>query len=47
MKISQRHAWSLTVDEARNIQETLRYEVITEDKLKQPIQYVAGVDMGF
>ncbi|QDL09036.1 deoxyribonuclease V [Brasilonema octagenarum UFV-E1] len=47
MKISQRHAWSLTVDEARKIQETLRYEVITEDKLKQPIQYVAGVDMGF
>ncbi|MBW4596017.1 MAG: deoxyribonuclease V [Brasilonema angustatum HA4187-MV1] len=47
MKISQRHAWSLTVDEARKIQENLRYEVITEDKLKEPIQYVAGVDMGF
>lgn len=47
MKISQRHAWSLTVDEARKIQENLRHEVITEDKLKEPVQYVAGVDMGF
>jgi deoxyribonuclease V len=47
MKISQRHAWSLTVDEAIKIQENLRDEVITEDKLKEPIQYVAGVDMGF
>ncbi|MBW4635358.1 MAG: deoxyribonuclease V [Iphinoe sp. HA4291-MV1] len=47
MKISQRHTWSLTVDEAIKIQETLRDEVITEDKLKEPVQYVAGVDMGF
>lgn len=47
MKISQRHAWSLTVDEAIKIQENLRDEVITEDKLKEPVQYVAGVDMGF
>ncbi|WP_017314749.1 deoxyribonuclease V [Mastigocladopsis repens] len=47
MKISQRHAWSLTVAEAIEIQEKLRDEVITEDKLKEPVQYVAGVDMGF
>lgn len=47
MKISQRHAWQLTVDEAIAIQEQLRTEVITEDKLKQPVKYVAGVDMGF
>ncbi|WP_414584805.1 deoxyribonuclease V [Scytonema sp. PCC 10023] len=47
MKISQRHAWSLTVDEAIKIQEKLKDEVITEDKLKEPVQYVAGVDMGF
>ncbi|NMG07007.1 deoxyribonuclease V [Brasilonema sp. UFV-L1] len=47
MKISQRHAWSLTVDEAIKIQEELRDEVITEDKLKEPVQFVAGVDMGF
>lgn len=47
MKISQRHAWQLTVDEAIAIQEQLRTEVITEDKFKQPVKYVAGVDMGF
>lgn len=47
MKISQRHPWPLTVDEAIKIQEKLKDEVITEDKLKEPVQYVAGVDMGF
>ncbi len=47
MKIYQRHTWSLTVDEAIKIQEKLKDEVITEDKLKEPVQYVAGVDMGF
>ncbi|ARV61187.1 endonuclease V [Nostocales cyanobacterium HT-58-2] len=47
MKIYQRHPWSLTVDEAIKIQEALKDEVITEDKLKEPVQYVAGVDMGF
>ncbi|GAA6624047.1 deoxyribonuclease V [Scytonema sp. NUACC26] len=47
MKISQRHPWPTTVDEAIKIQEQLQLEVITEDNLKQPLQYVAGVDMGF
>ncbi|KAB8318880.1 deoxyribonuclease V [Tolypothrix campylonemoides VB511288] len=47
MKISQLHTWSLTVDEAIKIQEKLKDEIITEDKLKEPVQYVAGVDMGF
>ncbi len=47
MKISQRHAWELTLDEAIAIQEQLQVEVITEDKFKEPVQYVAGVDMGF
>ncbi len=46
MKISQRHAWPLTVEEAIAIQQHLSPEVITEDQL-QPVQYVAGVDMGF
>ena len=46
MKISQRHAWPLTVEEAIAIQQHLSAEVITEDQL-QPVQYVAGVDMGF
>ncbi|MUG97958.1 deoxyribonuclease V [Scytonema sp. UIC 10036] len=47
MKIYQRHPWPTTVDEAIKIQEQLQSEVITEDNLKQPLQYVAGVDMGF
>lgn len=46
MKITQRHAWGLTVEEARAIQEQLRKEVILEDRL-QNVEYVAGVDMGF
>jgi len=47
MKIYQRHAWQLTLSEAIAIQEQLQAEVITEDKFKEPVQYVAGVDMGF
>ena len=47
MKINQRHAWPLTVEDAIAIQEKLQAEVITEDQLKEPVQYVAGVDMGF
>ena len=46
MKISQRHAWALNVEEAIAIQEQLRGEVITSDQL-EPVQYVAGVDVGF
>ncbi|PMB08993.1 endonuclease V [Fischerella thermalis CCMEE 5273] len=47
MKISQRHAWTLSVEEAIAIQEQMQAEVITSDQLQQPVQYVAGVDMGF
>ncbi|WP_026087676.1 deoxyribonuclease V [Chlorogloeopsis fritschii PCC 9212] len=47
MKINQRHSWTLTVEEAIAIQEQLQAEVITVDQLKEPVQYVAGVDMGF
>lgn len=47
MQINQRHNWNLTTSEAKAIQEELQKEVITEDKFKQPIKYVAGVDMGF
>ncbi|BAZ16663.1 endonuclease V [Calothrix sp. NIES-4071] len=47
MKISQRHEWSLSTEQAIAIQEQLSSEVITEDELKQNIEYVAGVDMGF
>ena len=47
MNICQRHAWPLTVEDAIVIQEKLQAEVITSDQLKEPVQYVAGVDMGF
>ena len=47
MKITQRHGWALTIEEAIAIQEKLRGEIITTDQLPEPVQYVAGVDMGF
>ncbi len=47
MKIYQRHAWNLTIEEAIKIQEQLQKEVITVDQLQEPLKYVAGVDMGF
>ncbi|MBD2664165.1 endonuclease V [Richelia sinica FACHB-800] len=47
MQIYQLHDWPETEKEAIAIQETLKHQVITIDQLKQPIQYVAGVDMGF
>jgi deoxyribonuclease V len=47
MKIYQRHTWPINVEEAIAIQEKLQAEVITEDKFDEPVQYVAGVDMGF
>jgi deoxyribonuclease V len=47
MNIYQSHPWPSTVEEATEIQETLRNQVITTDQFNTPIQYVAGVDMGF
>ncbi|WP_071191612.1 deoxyribonuclease V [Trichormus sp. NMC-1] len=47
MKIQQIHSWPSTVGEAITIQETLQNQVITTDLFKEPIKYVAGVDMGF
>ncbi|MCC5618814.1 deoxyribonuclease V [Nostoc sp. CHAB 5836] len=47
MKIYQKHTWPSTLEEAIVIQEKLQDQVITEDQLEEPIQYVAGVDMGF
>jgi deoxyribonuclease V len=47
MKFYRDHAWPSTLEEAIVIQEKLRDQVITEDQLQEPIQYVAGVDMGF
>ena len=42
----QRHAWDVTPEEARAIQQELRGEVIVEDRLGE-VRTVAGVDVGF
>ncbi|NJL43577.1 MAG: deoxyribonuclease V [Pseudanabaena sp. SU_2_4] len=47
MEIDRQHAWPLTLNEAKAIQENLRSKVITQDRLPETVQYVAGVDMGF
>ena len=46
MKISPTNPWVKTVDEATAIQQKLRSQVITENKL-ETVKYVAGVDVGF
>lgn len=47
MKIAQHHAWPQSLEEAIAIQQQLRTQVITQNQLQEPVQYVAGVDMGF
>lgn len=47
MKIYPHHDWPVTLEAAKAIQENLQNQVITEDQFKEPVQYVAGVDMGF
>lgn len=47
MKIRARHAWNVSPKEAIAIQEQLRKEVITENRLEEPVRHVAGVDVGF
>lgn len=47
MKVNQRHPWALTTAEAIAIQEQLRGEIMTTDRIQHPVRYVAGVDMGF
>ncbi len=46
MQIRHLHSWQLTVTDAIAIQQQLKDEVVTEDKLGA-VNYVAGVDMGF
>jgi deoxyribonuclease V len=43
---SRQHPWRVTTQEARSIQEDLRGEVVTRDRLGR-IRFVAGVDVGF
>lgn len=46
MKIQQRHAWPQTSETAIAIQQQLRDQVITQDRLGT-VNLVAGVDVGF
>ena len=46
MKITQRHVWPASIEEAKIIQQQLCTEVIATDKLNV-VQLVAGVDLGF
>lgn len=39
------HAWNLSQEEARALQNELTTRVIREDQLAEPVQLVAGVDM--
>ncbi|MFO7603632.1 MAG: deoxyribonuclease V [Gammaproteobacteria bacterium] len=40
------HAWTLSVTEARAIQERLRSQIILQDQFDEP-RWVAGIDVGF
>lgn len=43
---SSRHRWDVTPAEARVIQESLRHEIVEQDRFSE-IRYVAGIDIGF
>jgi len=47
MQIQVRHEWPSTVAEAIAIQRQIADEVRISDQLDEPVQYVAGVDVGF
>lgn len=42
----KRHSWDVSTDQAKNIQEELRHEVIRKNTLGE-IHFVAGADVGF
>ena len=46
MKKIALESWPITVEEATAMQNTLKTQVITEDKLG-PVKYVAGLDAAF
>jgi deoxyribonuclease V len=46
MKIQHQHAWDVSAKEAIAIQNGLREQIITQDKLGT-VNYLAGVDVGF
>jgi len=47
MQIHYPDAWPTTAAEAIALQQHLRSQVITTDRLPQPIRHVAGIDAGF
>ena len=47
MKIKPLHDWNLSAQQAVELQKQLAYEVITEDKLDEPVKTVAGIDLGY
>ena len=46
MNIQPRHAWTVSLPEAIALQQQLRAEVVSEDRLST-VRYVAGIDVGF
>ena len=44
--INLSHPWAQTAEEATAIQQQLKAQVVTEDRLGE-VQYIAGVDVGF
>lgn len=47
MKITPLHEWNLSPAEAIELQKQLAFEVIREDKFKEPVKTVAGIDLGY
>jgi deoxyribonuclease V len=47
MKITPLHDWNLSPKEAIELQKQLAHEVVREDKFKEPVETVAGIDLGY
>lgn len=47
MKIKALHDWSLSPQQAVELQKQLAFEVITEDEFDKPVKTVAGIDLGY
>jgi deoxyribonuclease V len=47
IKIQAAHPWKVSLEQAKIIQLSLAQKVITDDKLKSELRYVAGIDVGF
>ncbi|RMF28098.1 MAG: deoxyribonuclease V [Cyanobacteria bacterium J083] len=47
MKLYHSHPWDLTTQAAKEIQTSLRWQVIKTNNLPENIKYVAGADVGF